>query len=136
MRLHSKSMPDPNDSVLRQAHFGGHQPGAPVRAIGGHGLQCLRYDLFDLLIRDPTPRTDPRLVQQAIHTGLSKSFPPLPDGRTSNVQFSGNLGVAHPLGTRQHPLGTRQYDPSTALPSPERTLDGEQWFSIYRGLHR
>src|SRR5215467_8733394 len=129
MRLQSKSTPDPNDSVLRQAHFGSHQSSAPVRAVGGHGLQCLRYDLFDLLIRDPTRRTHPRLIQQAIHTGLSKSFPPLTDGRTSNVQFSGNLRVAHPLGTRQ-------YDPSAhchRLSGLWTESNGSQFIAVFIG---
>jgi hypothetical protein len=41
----------------------------------------------NLSIGDFARRADPRFVQQAIRPGLSKPFPPLTDGRASDVQF-------------------------------------------------
>ena len=95
MWLQSERMPDPHDSVLRQTRLGSHQPSAPVCAVFGHRLQRLGYDFFNLMIRDLPWRTYPRLIQQALQSELPKSFPPLPDGRTRNMQLAGDFRVAH-----------------------------------------
>src|SRR5262245_25743166 len=106
MWLQSERMPDPHDSVLRQTRLGSHQPSAPVRAVFGHRLQRLGYDFFNLMIRDLPWRTYPRLIQQALQSELPKSFPPLPDGRTRNMQLAGDFRVAHFLPTRKHDAST------------------------------
>src|SRR5215831_18578188 len=109
MRLQSECMPDPHDGVLRQTRLGSHQPSAPVRAVLWHRFQRLGYDLFNLLIRDLPRRAYPRLIRQAIQSELPKSFPPLANGRTSNMQFSGDFRVAHPLPTGKHDASTHRH---------------------------
>src|SRR5215831_16502500 len=105
MWLQSERMPDPHDSVLRQTRLGSHQPSA-VCAVFGLRLQRLGYDFFNLMIRDLPWRTYPRLIQQALQSELPKSFPPLPDGRTRNMQLTGDFRVAHFLPTRKHDAST------------------------------
>lgn len=109
MRLQSERMPDPNDSVLRQTRLRSHQPSAPVGAVLGHRFQRLGYDFFNLLIRNLPRCADPRLIQQAVQTELPKSFPPLADRRTSNMQLLGDFRVAHPLPPGKHDAGTHRH---------------------------
>src|SRR5438132_1408907 len=66
MRLQSERTPDPHDGVLRQPHLCGHEPRAPVGAVGRHRFQCLGDDVFNLPIGDFTWRADTRFIQQAV----------------------------------------------------------------------
>jgi hypothetical protein len=102
MRLQSKSTPNPHDGILRQTCLFGHEASAPVSAVGWHRFQCLGNDFLNLLIGDLARRANPRLIQQAVQSKLSKPFPPLTDGRACNVQLSRDLRVAHPLPTTEH----------------------------------
>src|SRR5215471_19220703 len=72
----------------------------------GLRLQRLGYDFFNLMIRDLPWRTYPQLIQQALQSEIPKSFPPLPDGRTRNMQLTGDFRVAHFLPTRKHDAST------------------------------
>src|SRR5215471_10707259 len=109
MRLQSERMPDPNDSILRETCLRSHQPSAPVRAVRGHRFQRLGYDLFNLLVRNLPRCADPWLIQQAVQTELPKSFPPLADRCTRNMQLLGDFCVAHPLPTGKYDAGTHRH---------------------------
>ena len=74
-----------------QARLFGHETSAPVRAVGWHRFQGLGDDVLNLLIRDFARSADPRLIQQAIQSELSKPFPPLSDRRTGHVQLPCDL---------------------------------------------
>lgn len=74
--------------------------------LAGIDSKVFGNDVLNLPIGDLAWCADSWLIQQAIQTRLSKAFPPLAHGRTGDVQFSGDLGVAHPLPTTENDPGT------------------------------
>ena len=64
----------------------GHESRAPVRAVGGHRFQCLRNDVFNLLIGN-LARSAHRGSSNKPPPKCSRPLPPLADRRAGNVQF-------------------------------------------------
>ena len=108
MGLQAEGTPDSHDGGLREACFLGHEPGAPVSSLIGHGFQCRGDYLLNLRVGDGTRRARPGFTQQAFEAVDPEAVAPLAHRRLGDLQLRGDLLIVETGGTGQND------------PSPER----------------
>src|SRR5215471_9830528 len=105
MRLQTEGAPDAADRHATQTAGLGQFAGAPVRLPAGRTLQCLDYDLLNLLVADLARRTWPGFVIQPLQTSLQKTGTPLPDHPFRATEFLSRGLIVQTFPTGQHHAG-------------------------------
>src|SRR6516162_19528 len=122
-------MPNPYDGRLRKSCFVGHQPSAPVCAVGRHGFQCLGDHGLHSLVRDRTRSAWSGFIQQAFESIYAESFAPLANRCSGNLQSLGDSAITQAFVTSEHNPGSHGHGLSRLrAPSQHR-----EFFPLFRG---